>query len=66
MRTGPVVVGDPLAKDSSEVAFVERDLPRLAALGRSDHATSDRLSHQQPSSHEIDILPAQRQELALA
>ena len=27
MRTAPVVVRDPLAKDSSEVAFVERDQP---------------------------------------
>ena len=25
MRTAPVVVRDPLAKDSSEMAFVERD-----------------------------------------
>jgi len=55
----------PLPLERSERLLVERDLPRLAALRRANHPTSDRASNEQPPPDEIDVLPAEREQLAL-
>ena len=45
MRTAPVVVRGPLAKDSSEVAFVERDQPvETLPTDRPDQALAERVA----------------------
>jgi hypothetical protein len=56
----------PLTLERSERRLVERDLPRLAALRRADHPTSDRASNEQPPPHEIHVLPAEREQVAVA
>jgi Family of unknown function (DUF5372) len=56
MGTAPIIVGDPLARDSSEVAFVERDQPiETLPADRPDQALAKRwreLSIAPPSSGE--------------
>src|SRR6185436_5966364 len=55
----------PLTLERGERLLVERDLPRLAALRRAHHPTSDRAPHEQSPPHEIHVLPAEREQLAL-